>query len=684
MLRPAMFPSTTASSSSSLPKRFESLNATQRRAPTPPNSSPNPNGHPANPNPASIVIKIKDEKFFLHIEEELHDLRRVHAHGQEDDLRMGLERCMARVGELAGLLSEAYAVITTIAQTQTQPDSTSATGKKSESESDIISQMEAKMRKMQVELDDVQVELDVTRSNLQMIEKNNEMLEDAVKSLSSQHGTNPRDVGSVGWRRNTPSASSSSIHVSTSDLPPGTGPSTGTPLTASPPLSASIPPSESAQAMPPPPPPQQQPPPQQESRFFKFRFNSSSSSFSSAASSRPQTPTPASGPESSPVIPAAGASHYASLSYSSSSAAADDDAYANGDLAVQLTSLRRDFENLKSQLSRDKDELAKSREELGKNKESLEVEVRKRVKEEEGRKALEEELESLSQALFEEANNMVATERKLRAQSETNFRQQQQELREELREAQAQREALKSALRVVEGEMGVLRGAGGTAATTTIPRALDLHTHTNTYDDDDDLPETSESYAVLPQTGSTISPYPSALERGRDTSISRSRSSSRDGIKSLPSSSRPGTPHEEVYNNIAAHGHQHSEAEGESSTGSVDPLESTSKGSSAGAESSTPLAPLLPPPPPAHSSSSLHANPNPTPASVPPSHPSNESSSSLASESSSPAHSTPTESETEAEAESQEVLREQAEDNKTRGLAFGGIPGIEERSPWAD
>ncbi|KAG5735668.1 hypothetical protein E4T56_gene19, partial [Termitomyces sp. T112] len=54
--------------------------------------------------------------------------------------------------------------------------------------------------------------------------------------------------------------------------------------------------------------------------------------------------------------------------------------------------------------------------------------------------ALEAELESLSQALFEEANNMVATERIRLA-----------DIEEELREAKLEKEALRSALRLLEG-----------------------------------------------------------------------------------------------------------------------------------------------------------------------------------------------------------------------------------------
>jgi len=59
---------------------------------------------------------------------------------------------------------------------------------------------------------------------------------------------------------------------------------------------------------------------------------------------------------------------------------------------------------------------------------------------------LEAELESLSQALFEEANKMVATERVKRAETE-----------EELQEVRLEKDALKEALRLIESENGQLR-----------------------------------------------------------------------------------------------------------------------------------------------------------------------------------------------------------------------------------
>lgn len=87
---------------------------------------------------------------------------------------------------------------------------------------------------------------------------------------------------------------------------------------------------------------------------------------------------------------------------------------------------------------------------------------------------LEEELESLSQALFEEANRMVATERQQRAQIE-----------EELQNVRQEREALKGALKIVEGENAVLRTGGTLPISTQVheeamqkdrPRALTINT----------------------------------------------------------------------------------------------------------------------------------------------------------------------------------------------------------------
>lgn len=62
-----------------LPRRSDSLNATQQKS----------HAHP----------------IFLTIEEELHDARRVHSHGQEEDLRLALNMVINRVGEMVSLCS---------------------------------------------------------------------------------------------------------------------------------------------------------------------------------------------------------------------------------------------------------------------------------------------------------------------------------------------------------------------------------------------------------------------------------------------------------------------------------------------------------------------------------------------------------------------------------------------------
>ncbi|KAK0194776.1 hypothetical protein F5146DRAFT_1022665 [Armillaria mellea] len=292
--------------------------------------------------------KSSSDPWFLAIEEELHDARRVHANGQEDDLRLALNMVISRVTQLSSLLSEAY---------KTQAD--------------------------------LEVQLNVTKSNLKLVIANNEMLEEALKQ---------GHANDIGWRR-----SSSSDHRQKSqsiDIVPENGVMKS--VTSSPSL-------PSLAGPPPPPPPQQQ-----DNRFFnKFRFTSSNNG--SRTSSRPGTPTLGNGPSSpnptltSPSMP--------SLPVMASVNASKD----------------KELEELAASLEKER---AAHRIIIGE------------------KAALEAELESLSQALFEEANKMVATERIKRAETE-----------EELKEARQEKEALKSALRVVEGENVHLRGSSSTFGT---------------------------------------------------------------------------------------------------------------------------------------------------------------------------------------------------------------------------
>ncbi|KAF8965588.1 hypothetical protein BDZ97DRAFT_1918148 [Flammula alnicola] len=304
-----------------IPRRSDSigLNATQQRS----------SSHP----------------IFLKIEEELHDARRVHSDGQEDDLRYALSMVINRVSELSSLLSEAY---------KTQAD--------------------------------LEVQLNVAKSNLQLVIANNEMLEDALRRDSGQS----KDVG---WRRSSgrdgdaknPRAS---VERSQSvDYPP-------VPSDPSPPPSAS-PPTSSASNTP------------HDNRFFKFRFSSAA----------PTTSRPPSRPESAGGSPQPAHANASSVQ------------------AYHLTS--PSMPSLSSAVrSKELDDLTAE----------LEKERAARKKVADQKKALEEELESLSQALFEEANKMVATERKMRAETE-----------EELKELKLEKEAMRSALQLIEGENTHLR-----------------------------------------------------------------------------------------------------------------------------------------------------------------------------------------------------------------------------------
>ncbi|KAI0364416.1 hypothetical protein BV20DRAFT_859163 [Pilatotrama ljubarskyi] len=294
-------------------------------------------------------LKATKGPYFSELEDELRDIRRVHAQGQEEDLRYALNRTITRIEELTSMLKDAYK-----AQT------------------------------------DLQTELTLAKSNLQLALANNEMLEDALR----------RDPGSsrdVGWRRmsareqslkaeaeaerrrSTDSLASAELSSSSPTFP---HPSPGPEPSPMPPRSATAP----------------SPAPGAENRFFRFRFGNGSTS----SASHPSSPR-ISGTQS----PSTNGSHLTSASLPS---------------LVPSKDYEKELEELHQQ---------------------LEKERKAHKAADEAKAALEAELESLSQALFEEANKMVATERMKRAETE-----------EALREAREQGEALKNVLRLVERDSG--------------------------------------------------------------------------------------------------------------------------------------------------------------------------------------------------------------------------------------
>ncbi|KAH8107694.1 hypothetical protein BXZ70DRAFT_997414 [Cristinia sonorae] len=344
----------------------------------------------------SLTVAASAASKFNEIEDELHDIRRVHTHGQEEDLKMALSRTITRVEELSSLLKEAYRVQT-----------------------------------------DLQTELTLAKSNLQLALANNEMLEDA---LNRDVPGSSKDVGWRRWgakeqkeremdsRRSIDSSHSLDVSPAQSPIPGSATPADG--------------------------------------RFFKFRFGSGATSASAASSTFPSPTTrfPAS-PRLGEVKSASASGQFHSSHLTSAS------------LPSLIPDREKEFETLTAELEKEKKAHAAASA---------------------AKEALEAELESLSQALFEEANKMVATERMKLADRE-----------EELRETQAEKEALRSALKLLEQERRASM------------RQADL--------DEDDRISSPSSQPV--QT------------HGRSLStVSAFSASSAMGIKSPPSLSAPASP----------------------------------------------------------------------------------------------------------------------------------------------
>ncbi|KAF7973266.1 hypothetical protein HWV62_15699 [Athelia sp. TMB] len=268
---------------------------------------------------------------------------------------------------------------------------------------------------------DLETNLEVARSNLKLVQANNDMLEEALKRS---------DTKDVGWKRwsareglrieeERPKSldESARSNGSTASLP------AQPPLTSSPPPEAVNPIAVSSPVSPNPPATTTA----AESRFFRgFRFASSSgSSTPTTRASRSPTRSVTS-PLNSPSLPS-----LVPEKVKEAEAAREKE--------------REKDKEMELERQKEKEEREKKLEELTK---ALEKEKAERVKAIEDKAALEEEIESLSQALFEEANKMVAHERIKRAETE-----------DELREAQQEKEALRSALKLLEGENGRLRVA---------------------------------------------------------------------------------------------------------------------------------------------------------------------------------------------------------------------------------
>ncbi|KAL5524069.1 hypothetical protein ACEPAG_8242 [Sanghuangporus baumii] len=289
-----------------------------------------------------LGLGMQESTLLAQLPDELHDMRRVQAYGQEEDLKEALGKMIGRVEELSSMLNQAQ-------RTQTE----------------------------------LETQLKLAKSNLQLALANNEMLEDALRRESA--------IGSkdVGWRRRSERPESRQGHHakelsdSVGSRPPSRQGSVSVQSTPTSEVMPSPAPPESPVAKPATSPVPSQPV-QQDSRFFRFRFASGSRRVID-------------------VIRERDASHLTSASLPSLVASTTK---REDELVAELSEVRTKLEKVSNE-----------------------------------KRTLEQEVEGLSQALFEEANKMVAQERIKCA-----------EIEEELRQVRQEKEAMKSAMRVIEHE----------------------------------------------------------------------------------------------------------------------------------------------------------------------------------------------------------------------------------------
>ncbi|KAG8736075.1 hypothetical protein FRC10_009721 [Ceratobasidium sp. 414] len=287
---------------------------------------------------------------------------------------------------------------------------------------ELCQSLTTRIQTLEPQILDLQTTLTLTQSNLTLSLANTEMLEDALRSNSQS-----RDVG---WRR---SDSTARRPVAASMSYPLAAEQAKIVVHAASPVKAT---SATATPMSPP-----------ENRFFKFRFGT-------------KTPSP-----TSPAYPPPQPAHLTSASLPSLGLSIEDEARAkqiekiaseqealklkaaeietrNQELVERektLNAREEEAERVLNDSKEKQDELEKIRKELeAERKTSQELEKEK--------SRVQDEIESLTQSLFEEANKMVADERRRAAEVEAL-----------LRETEEERDAVRGAMRVVEGENGRLR-----------------------------------------------------------------------------------------------------------------------------------------------------------------------------------------------------------------------------------
>ncbi|CAE6501643.1 unnamed protein product [Rhizoctonia solani] len=297
----------------------------------------------------------------------------------------------------------------------------------------LCTQLTARISTLEPQLTELQTSLTLTQSNLTLAMANTEMLEDALK-----HNSHTRDVG---WRRSDSTASrrppANSVSYSTSSVTSsGSVDEHGAKIVVHAPSPQSPPPRAATTT----------PTGQPESRFFRFRFGSKTPSPTSAihqvqqskgANSPPSHLTSASLPSLGLALEDVPPTPPSTTSVTSTGTKVPD---------PELAALEKKLKEREEEIKAKEEAIEARNKELEELKAKLDAEKKLSSELEKEKASVQEEIESLTQSLFEEANKMVADERRKMAEVEAL-----------LRETEEERDAVRGAMRVVEGENGRLR-----------------------------------------------------------------------------------------------------------------------------------------------------------------------------------------------------------------------------------
>ncbi|KDN35403.1 hypothetical protein RSAG8_11624, partial [Rhizoctonia solani AG-8 WAC10335] len=326
----------------------------------------------------------------------------------------------------------------------------------------LCTKLTARISTLEPQLTELQTSLTLTQSNLTLAMANTEMLEDALK-----HNSHARDVG---WRRSDSTASrlgrppANSLSYSTSSVTSnGSIDEHGTKIVVHAPSPQSPPPRTATTTL------NGQAP--GESRFFRFRFGSKTPSPTAAVhqANKAASPPPSVTHLTSASLPSLGLAIEEAPPTPPSTTSATSTATRAPD--PELAALEKRLKEREEEIRAKEESIQARNKELEELKAKLEAEKKLSSELEKEKSKVTEEIETLTQSLFEEANKMVSDERRKMAEVEAL-----------LRETEEERDAVRGAMKVVEGENGRLRELSAGAAKKTEEKSTEEGTKTEDVD----------------------------------------------------------------------------------------------------------------------------------------------------------------------------------------------------------